>query len=93
MLSKWPIRNKLLIGLTLLLVILLTLSWSSFYGLYAYRGLVKSLERVEGASLRVLRSLLDKLDPPHAWGGLQKVLTPEGHYLWLCARHTAEYRN
>jgi len=43
LLSKWPIRNKLLIGLALLLVIVATLSWSSFHGLYAYRGLVKSL--------------------------------------------------
>jgi signal transduction histidine kinase len=47
LLSKWPIRNKLVTGIGLLLVMVLTLSWSAFYGLYAYRGLVKSLERVE----------------------------------------------
>jgi len=45
LLSKWPIRNKLLAGLVLLLVIVATLSWSGFHGLYAYRELVKSLGR------------------------------------------------
>ena len=43
MLSKWPIRNKLLIGIGLLLVIVATLSWSGFHAVYAYRSLVKSL--------------------------------------------------
>jgi small GTP-binding protein len=46
----------------------------------------------EGASLRTLRKLLDTLDPDQVWGGLQKKLTPEGHYLWLCKHHAAEYR-
>lgn len=55
MFSKWPIRNKLFIGLGLLLVIVVTLSWTAFYGLYAYRGLVKSLERV--AELRMASEL------------------------------------
>jgi signal transduction histidine kinase len=43
LLSKWPIRNKLLIGIALLLVIVATLSWSGFHGVYAYRGLVRGL--------------------------------------------------
>ncbi len=43
MLARWPIRNKLLLGITLLLVIVATLSLSGFVGVYAYRGLVKSL--------------------------------------------------
>ena len=43
--SKWPIRNKLLLGFGLLLVIVVALSWSGFDGLYAYRRLVKNLER------------------------------------------------
>ncbi len=47
--------------------------------------------RIEGAALRALRKLLDELDPKQSWGGLQKVLTPEGHYLWLCSRHAAGY--
>ncbi len=48
-------------------------------------------ERVRGAALRALRQLLDKKDPQQHWGGLQKVLTPEGHYLWLCEHHAQEY--
>ena len=48
MLSKWPIRNKLLVGLALLLVIVGALSWSGLRGLYAYRALVQNLHgRVE----------------------------------------------
>jgi two-component system, NtrC family, sensor kinase len=43
LLSKWPIRNKLLFGIGLLLVIVLTLSASGFLGVYAYRALVRSL--------------------------------------------------
>jgi len=45
-LSSWPIRNKLLLGLVLLLAIVGTLSWSGFHGLYEYRSLLKSLFRV-----------------------------------------------
>jgi internalin A len=41
--------------------------------------------------LRALRRLLDAKDPQQHWGGLQKVLTPEGHYLWLCKDHAQEY--
>lgn len=48
-------------------------------------------EKAEGASLRQVRNLLDELDPQHVWGGLQKVLTPEGHYLWLCPHHAQQY--
>lgn len=52
----------------------------------------ESLERVEGATLRMLRNLLDKLDKERKWGGLQKVLTMEGDYLWLCEKHAAKHR-
>lgn len=45
MLAKWPIRNKLLIGISLLLVIVTILSYSGFHGLYAYRSLVRGLSR------------------------------------------------
>jgi len=50
------------------------------------------VERVEGMELRALRDVLNKEDPTHEWGGLKKVLTPEGHYFWLCEHHAAEYR-
>ena len=26
------------------------------------------------------------------WGGLNRVLTKEGHYLWLCKHHADEYK-
>jgi two-component system, NtrC family, sensor kinase len=42
-LSRWPIRNKLLLGIALLLVIVLTMTISSFQGTYAYRNLVRSI--------------------------------------------------
>jgi GTPase SAR1 family protein len=48
--------------------------------------------QVGGADLRAVRQLLDEVDKPHAWGGLERVLTPEGHYLWLCAEHANRYK-
>jgi signal transduction histidine kinase len=43
LLSRWPIRNKLLVGLALLVVIVAIASGSGLYGLYAYKWMVKSL--------------------------------------------------
>jgi signal transduction histidine kinase len=43
LLSKWPIRNKLLFGIGCLVVIVATLSISGFTGVYAYRALARSL--------------------------------------------------
>ena len=48
-------------------------------------------QRAEGIGLRALRLLLDEKDPEQHWGGLRKVLTPEGHYLWLCETHARPY--
>jgi len=45
----------------------------------------------EGAELWVLRKFLEEVDRRHDWGGLQKVFTPEGQYLWLCEYHAKEY--
>jgi two-component system, NtrC family, sensor kinase len=42
-LSKWPIRIKLLVGLGLLLLLVAILSSSGLYAGHAYRGLVKNL--------------------------------------------------
>ncbi|MEH2138221.1 COR domain-containing protein [Nostoc sp.] len=49
-------------------------------------------ERADGAALRALRQLLEEKDPQQHWGGLKNVLTPEGHYLWLCEHHASEYK-
>jgi two-component system, NtrC family, sensor kinase len=43
-LSRWPIRNKLLIGITLLVVIVGVLSAAGGLGVYRYRDLVRALE-------------------------------------------------
>ena len=43
MTAHWPLRTKLKLGLAIFLVAILALFGSAVYGLYAYRGLVKSL--------------------------------------------------
>ncbi len=45
MLSRWPIRNKLLFGVAMLFLIVAILSFSGFRGVYAYRELVKDIKR------------------------------------------------
>lgn len=60
MLTRWPIRNKLLIGITLLVVIVVTLSVSGFRAVYAYRGLVKSL-RARADELPLATTLLQQV--------------------------------
>jgi O-antigen ligase len=37
-----------------------------------------------------LRQLLEEKDPRSEWGVLRVVLTPRGHYLWLCYSHAQE---
>jgi len=49
-------------------------------------------DEAEGAALRALRLLLDEKDPQQHWGGLKPTLTPEGHHLWLCEHHAAQYK-
>ncbi|MBI3914424.1 MAG: leucine-rich repeat domain-containing protein, partial [Chloroflexi bacterium] len=61
------------------------------FELSGHVGRADDPERVEGAALRALRALLDEKDTRQEWGGLRKVLTPEGHYLWLCNHHAQEY--
>ena len=48
MLSRWRIRYKLILGVSLLVAVVATLSGSGLWGLYAFRGLAKGLSwRVE----------------------------------------------
>src|SRR5262249_2260181 len=46
-----------------------------------------------GATLRALRLLLKEKDKQQTWGGLQRIMTKEGHWLWLCPYHLKEYKN
>ena len=56
--------------------------------------LPRGSERVArgGHDLLPVRRLLDDLDPKREQLGLKRVVTPEGHMLWLCDEHAAEYR-
>ena len=49
-------------------------------------------QELQGAALRALSALLQKLDPAGRWGGLQRVRTPDEKYLWLCERHLKKYK-
>jgi two-component system, NtrC family, sensor kinase len=59
-LSRWPIRNKLLVGIALLLVIMFTMSISSFEGTYAYRDLVRSIS-YRSSELPLATAVLDRI--------------------------------
>jgi two-component system NtrC family sensor kinase len=81
-LSNWPIRVKLLVGLGLLLLLVVILAGSGLYTTYAYRDLVKSLSwRVpelrlaaelseQVGELRITLSELRGLHERHARGDL-----------------------
>ncbi len=45
MLSNWPIRKKLTLGIALLLIAVAILAFSGFRGVYAFRGLVRSVSQ------------------------------------------------
>jgi len=62
--SHWPIRRKLQLGLGLLAVSMLTLFGSAYYGLYAYRGLVKSIS-ARSAELPLADQLRDDVANLH----------------------------
>lgn len=92
MLSRWPIRNKLIFGVVLLLVIVLTMSISSFQGTYAYRNLVRSLSKraaelplATALSKQVsnLRVSLAELENQAIWSAELKVLSPGSKRLEL----------
>jgi internalin A len=42
--------------------------------------------------IRQIRTLLDSIDPKNEWAGLKRIVSPEGHILWLCKEHYAEYK-
>ncbi len=49
-------------------------------------------QQASGAMLRALKLLLEEKDKQQTWGGLKRILTKEGHHLWLCPHHLAEYK-
>ncbi|MGQ4382828.1 leucine-rich repeat domain-containing protein [Streptomyces sp. SAS_270] len=53
---------------------------------------LRSLTRAEfDSDFRAMHALLESLDPERRWGDLNKVVTPEGDTLWLCAQHARPY--
>ncbi len=48
--------------------------------------------RIDETVLPSLCLLLKELDPSEQWGGLQRLVLPEGVVLWLCGCHAEEYR-
>jgi two-component system NtrC family sensor kinase len=60
-LSHWPIRTKLQLGLGLLLVAVVALFGSACYGLYAYRSLVKNIA-ARSAELPQARRVSDNVN-------------------------------
>ena len=49
------------------------------------------LSPAEGAGLRALRQLLFERDKQRSFGGMRRVLTASGDYLWVCPTHYPEY--
>jgi hypothetical protein len=45
----------------------------------------------ETDALRVFRSLLFGQDSAKSFGGLRRVQSPSGDFLWVCSDHYAEY--
>ncbi len=48
-------------------------------------------QQVTGAALRALYQFLVQVDASRTWGGLSKVVTPDGNILWLCEKHRQEF--
>jgi len=49
------------------------------------------LTQAQGSGLREFRSLLGEIDRTQTWGGLRRVFTPAGDYLWVCGEHYREF--
>jgi hypothetical protein len=44
-----------------------------------------------GPALRALYNFLKEVDPKQDWGGLHRILTPDGNIFWLCEEHRKQY--
>lgn len=49
------------------------------------------LTSASGSALRAFHHALRTLDKRQHWGGLQRVITPSGQYLWLCPDHFKQF--
>jgi hypothetical protein len=62
----------------------------SFERRYAHDG---REETMIGPALRAVYGFLKEKDKAQFWGGLQKVVTPDGNILWLCGLHAHPYES
>lgn len=94
--SKWRIRTKLLFGLCLLLVLVATLAFSGFRGVYAYRSLVRGLsarssELPRAAALStLLADLRMTVGEIHGYRQAQKAAATSGGLSELESRFAAQ---
>ena len=47
------------------------------------------LSSAEGDAYRAIRKLLNELDAAQGWGGLQRILSASGEFVWMCPEHAA----
>lgn len=47
------------------------------------------LSSAEGDAYRAIRKLLNELDAAQGWGGLRRVLSASGEFVWMCPEHAA----
>ena len=57
------------------------------------RGETPARHAETDADFRFLRALMLKLDVDQRWGGLSRLVTPEGLSLYLCTEHLSTYRH
>jgi hypothetical protein len=52
---------------------------------------IGQLTEAEGAGLRALRAILLEHDKLRTFGGMRRMQSPSGDFLWICPRHYTEY--
>jgi hypothetical protein len=51
----------------------------------------REITAAEAAGLRMLRATVFEYDPAHHFGGLRRVMTSSGDFLWICPDHYGDY--
>ena len=60
-------------------------------GGFSITGPVGQLTAAQGQALRAVRAVLFRNDQLRVFGGMRRVLTPSGDFLWVCPDHYPEY--
>lgn len=87
------IMNKIDEGVKILEQISTDLPKPNETNVFSPQAFIGREQEVVGPSLRVLHSFLKEADKERIWGGLHKVITPEGDILWLCKKHSHIYQS